>query len=72
MEEDNMVPSETPAKLMEDLKEKAMDLQDAQKNIINGFEKIEPYMNKAESLIGEIQNTAKTIQEMRKKEVPSM
>lgn len=65
------VPNETPAKLMEELKDKAMDLQDAQKHIINGFEKIEPYMDKAESLIHEIQNTAKTIQDMRNKEVPS-
>jgi hypothetical protein len=55
----------TPAKLMDDLKEKALDLQDAQKNIINGFEKIEPYMDKAETLIGDIQKTALTIQGMR-------
>jgi hypothetical protein len=58
-------PNETPAHLMENLKEKALDLQDAQKQIINGFEKIEPYMNKAENLIEDIQNTAKTIQAMR-------
>jgi hypothetical protein len=58
-------PSETPAKLMDSLKEKALDLQDAQKQIISGFQKIEPYMDKAETLIGEIQNTAKTIQGMR-------
>jgi len=64
---DNSEPSETPAHLMEKLKENALDLQDAQKQIINGFEKIEPYMNQAETLIGDIQATAKTIQEMRNK-----
>lgn len=53
------------AKLMNNLKEQALDLQEAQKNIINGFEKIEPYMDKAESLIGSIQETALTIQGMR-------
>lgn len=58
----------TPAKLMDDLKEKALDLQDAQKHIINGFEKIEPYMDKAESLIGSIQETALTIQGMREQQ----
>jgi hypothetical protein len=64
---DNSEPSETPAHLMEKLKENALDLQDAQKQIINGFEKIEPYMNQAETIIGDIQATAKTIQEMRNK-----
>ena len=58
----------TPSKLMESLKEQALDLQDAQKHIITGFEKIEPYMDKAESLIGSIQETALTIQDMRNKQ----
>lgn len=65
VDDETSSPNETPAHLMEDLKEKALDLQDAQKHIITGFEKIEPYMNKAENLIGEIQDTAKTIQELR-------
>ena len=52
-------------KLMDSLKENALDLQEAQQNIINGFEKIEPYMNQAEDLIGEIEKTAKQIQGMR-------
>ena len=55
----------TPSKLMDDLKEKALDLQETQKHIINGFEKIEPYMDQAETLIGDIQKTALTIQGMR-------
>ena len=58
----------TPSKLMDDLKEKALDLQDTQKHIISGFEKIEPYMDKAETLIGDIQKTALTIQDMRNKQ----
>lgn len=59
-------PAETtPSKLMESLKEQALDLQEAQKHIIDGFEKIEPHMDKAEKLIGNIEQTAKTIQGMR-------
>jgi len=60
-------PAKTPAKLMNELKEKALDLQEAQQNIIQGFQKIEPYMDKAENLIGSIQETAQTIQDMRNK-----
>ena len=55
----------SPTKLMESLKEQALDLQDAQKKILSGFEKIEPHMDRAESLIGSIQETAQTIQGMR-------
>ena len=57
--------STTPSQLMETLKEQALDLQEAQKHIIDGFEKIEPHMDRAETLIGSIQNTAQTIQGMR-------
>ena len=64
----NSASAPTPANLMNKLKENALDLQDTQKEIISGFEKIEPYMNKAESLIGSIQDTALTIQEMRNKQ----
>jgi hypothetical protein len=55
----------TPTKLMENLKEQALDLQDAQKQILSGFEMIAPHMDRAETLIGSIQNTAQTIQGMR-------
>ena len=59
-------PAETtPSKLMETLKDQALDLQEAQKHIIDGFEKIEPHMDRAETLIGSIEQTAKTIQGMR-------
>jgi hypothetical protein len=64
----NPNPNPTQKQLMDNLKENALDLQEAQKEIINGFEKIEPYMNKAESLIGDIQKTALTIQDMRNKQ----
>ena len=52
-------------KLMESLKEQALDLRDTQKEIINGFETISPHMDRAEVLIGSIQDTAKTIQGMK-------
>jgi hypothetical protein len=52
-------------KLMESLKEQALTLKDTQKEIIDGFQKIEPYMNKAESLIGSIQETALDLKKMR-------
>jgi hypothetical protein len=63
-----LVAEKKPAsskELMENLKENALDLKETQKEIISGFEKIEPYMNKAESLIGSIQETALTIQELK-------
>lgn len=52
-------------KLVENLKEQAMDLQDAQQNIIKGFETISPYMDKAENIIDSIKSTAQTIQSMK-------
>jgi hypothetical protein len=58
-------PKKTQTALMNSLKNQALDLQEAQQNIIKGFEEIEPYMNQAESLIDSIQNTALTIQDMR-------
>ena len=58
-------PKKTQTALMNSLKDQALDLQEAQQNIVKGFEEIEPYMNKAESLIDSIQDTALTIQSMR-------
>ena len=58
-------PTTSPSQLMETLKDQALDLQEAQKHIIDGFEKIEPHMDRAETLIGSIQQTAQTIQGMR-------
>jgi Sec-independent protein translocase protein TatA len=56
---------ETKLQLMNDMKQDAVTLMSVQKDIINGFQTIEPHMNRAESLIGSIQETAKTIQGMR-------
>ena len=58
----------SPAELVDMLKENAMDLQELQQQIIQGFEQIEPHMNRAETLIGTIQETAQTIQGMRNKQ----
>ena len=57
--------SPTPTKLMESLRENALDLQDTQKNIISGFQQIEPHMDRAEELLETIQNTAETIKKMK-------
>jgi ADP-dependent phosphofructokinase/glucokinase len=57
--------SPTPTKLMESLRENALDLQDTQKNIISGFQQIEPHMDRAEELLETIQHTAETIKKMK-------
>jgi hypothetical protein len=57
--------SPTPTKLMESLRENALDLQDTQKNIISGFQQIEPHMERAEELLETIQHTAETIKKMK-------
>lgn len=62
------VSAATSSALIADLKDQAIDLQDTQKKIIQGFEQIEPYMDKAENIIGSINSTAKTIQSMRNRE----
>ena len=62
------VSAATSSAMIADLKDQAIDLQDAQKKIIQGFEQIEPYMEKAETIIGNIDSTAKTIQRMRDQE----
>jgi len=54
-----------PSKLMDNLREHALDLQETQKDIINGFQKIEPYMDRAESLIESIQKTAENIKKLK-------
>ena len=56
---------ETKKELLTNMKSDAVELMSVQKDIINGFQTIEPHMNRAESLIGSIQETAKTIQGMR-------
>ncbi len=58
----------SPSELVDSLKENALDLQELQQKIIQGFEQIEPHMDRAESLIGSIQETAQSIQQMRNKQ----
>lgn len=53
---------ESKVELVEQVKSDAEQLIEAQKNIIDGFEKIDPYMKQAEGLIGEIDKTAKKIE----------
>lgn len=58
--------SQPSSTLVATLQTQAIDLQDAQKNIIKGFETISPYMDKAENIINSIQTTAQTIQQIKK------
>lgn len=58
--------SQPSAALVSSLQTQAIDLQDAQKKIIQGFEEISPYMDKAENIINSIQTTAQTIQQIKK------
>jgi hypothetical protein len=51
--------------LYKDMQKNAVELMNVQKDIISGFQTIEPHMSRAESLIGSIQETAQTIQGMR-------
>lgn len=48
--------------LVEQVKTDAEKLIEAQKQIIDGFEKIDPYMKEAEGLIADIDSTAKKIE----------
>jgi hypothetical protein len=60
--------SQPSSTLVASLQTQAIDLQDAQKNIIKGFETISPYMDKAENIINSIQTTAQTIQNIKKQQ----
>lgn len=52
------------AELVDTLKTDAKELLGAQKNIIQGFQEIEPYMKQAENLIVNIDETTKKIREI--------
>lgn len=52
-------------KMVNDLKSDAQELIDAQEKIIAGFDNIEPYMKKAETLISKIDDSAKKIEGLR-------
>jgi len=60
--------SQPSSTLVASLQTQAIDLQDAQKKIIKGFETISPYMDKAENIISSIQTTAQTIQQIKKEQ----
>lgn len=55
---------EKKSELVDSLKADAKDLLSAQKSIIQGFQEIEPYMKKAETLIGDIDETTKKLKEV--------
>lgn len=63
------VSSQPSSTLVASLQTQAIDLQDAQKKIIKGFETISPHMDKAENLIKSIQTTAQTIQQIKKDQI---
>jgi hypothetical protein len=53
----------TKTELVDDLEKKAHLLIEQQKEILGGFQKIDPYMKQAEELIQDIDSTAKKIEE---------
>lgn len=57
------------SEMVDEVKKEAMKLIDTQNKIIDGFEKIEPYMNQAETLISSIDATAKKIEAFNKEKV---
>jgi len=61
---DEKKTSEKKAELVDSLKGDAKDLMSAQKTIIQGFQEIEPYMEKAETLIQSIDETTKKLKEV--------
>lgn len=56
---------ESKSELVDSVKQDAFELLDTQKKIIQGFESIDGYMNKAGSLINDIDETAKKIEKMK-------
>ncbi len=57
-------PKQKKSELVDLLKSDAKELLGAQKNIIQGFQEIEPYMKTAEGLIVKIDETTKKIKEI--------
>jgi uncharacterized coiled-coil DUF342 family protein len=60
--DDKAAKKTTKGEMVETIKTDAEKLIEAQKEIINGFEKIDPYMKEAEGLIADIDKTAKKIE----------
>ena len=53
----------TKSELVDDLEKQAHKLIEQQKEILGGFQKIDPYMKQAEELIQDIESTAKKIEQ---------
>ena len=60
--------SSTKAAMIESMKRDAVDLMSVQNQIINGFQTIEPAMDRAEALVESIQTTANTIENLKNKQ----
>lgn len=61
--------TDTKPELVEKVKTEAYELLDTQQKIIQGFKSIDGYMDKAGSLIEDIDKTAKKIEQMKEKAV---
>ena len=59
----------TKAAMIDSMKRDAVDLMSVQNQIINGFQTIEPAMDRAEALVESIQSTANTIENLKTKTV---
>jgi uncharacterized coiled-coil DUF342 family protein len=55
--------------MVDEVKDDAERLIKVQNQIINGFERIDPYMKQAEELITKIDTTAKQIQDIKEDKV---
>ena len=67
---DTKQASEKKSELVDILKTDAKELMTAQKSIIQGFQEIEPYMAKAETLIESIDKTTKQLKEVNATTIP--
>lgn len=63
---DEKTGKKTKSEMVDHIKSDAEKLIDAQKQIIKGFEQIDPYMKEAEDLIMDIDKTAKKIEAFNK------
>jgi branched-subunit amino acid transport protein len=59
----------TKAAMIDSMKHDAVELMSVQNQIINGFQTIEPAMDRAEALVESIQSTANTIENLKKNQV---
>jgi hypothetical protein len=57
--------SDEKVELMETVKKDAKELVNTQQKILDGFETIQPYMDKAEDLLLRLNSTAQTLQKIR-------